>query len=121
MVLVTANLPRQIVLIIFIGHVRASELIKSQDELATFLTQMPSGFTLLTDLTPLDQLDKDCLDHIARSMDLCAERGVGLIVRVIPEASKDIGLSILSIFHYPHRPRMVTCKTMLEAAHALGL
>jgi len=42
-------------------------------------------------------------------------------VRVIPDASKDIGLDILSIFHYRHRPRVVTCKNMAEAFKKLSL
>jgi hypothetical protein len=121
MILVTANLPRQILLLTFIGHVRASELAASQQELETFLSQLSPGFTLITDLTSLDLLERDSLDQIARSMDLCNQRGVGLIVRIIPDPLKDIGFSILSVFHYPNRPRMATCKNMQEAASALGL
>jgi len=121
MVLVTANVPKQLVLLTFIGHVRASELTGSQEELAAFLSQMSAGFTLVTDLTSLELLDKDCVEQIAHSMDLCNQRGVGLIIRIIPDSSKDIGFSILSVFHYPQRPRMVTCKSMLEAGRALGL
>jgi len=42
-------------------------------------------------------------------------------VRVIPDSNKDIGLNILSLFHYRHQPQVVTCKNMAEAARALGL
>ncbi len=120
MVLVTSNLQKQILLLTFIGHVRGTDLAGSQQDFSAALSQLSPGFTLLTDLTSLDLLDKDCLDQIARNMDQCHERGVGLIIRIIPDASKDIGLSILSVFHYPRRPRTVTCKSMLEAARALG-
>jgi hypothetical protein len=40
---------------------------------------------------------------------------------VIPDPSKDIGLDILALFHYRKRPRMVTCKNMVEAAEKLSL
>ena len=45
---------------------------------------------------------------------------VGLLVRVIPDPTKDIGLDILAIFHYRHRPRMVTCKNLVEAMEKLS-
>ena len=54
-------------------------------------------------------------------MDLIGHAGVGLVVRVIPDASKDIGMNILTVFHYPHRPRVVTCQNLTDAARALGL
>jgi hypothetical protein len=54
-------------------------------------------------------------------MDLCDQHGVGLVIRVIPDPAKDIGLNILSIFHYPHHPRTVTCKAMNEAARLLSI
>jgi hypothetical protein len=54
-------------------------------------------------------------------MELCDQHGVGLVVRVIPDPAKDIGFNLLSIFHYPHHPRAVTCKTMSEAARLLSI
>jgi hypothetical protein len=46
---------------------------------------------------------------------------VDLVVRVIPEPGRDIGMNILTVFHYPHRPRVVTCQNLTAAAGALGL
>jgi len=53
-------------------------------------------------------------------MDLVGQAGVGLVVRVIPDPSKDIGMNILTVFHYPHHPRIVTCESMAAAARELG-
>jgi hypothetical protein len=30
-------------------------------------------------------------------------------------------MNILTVFHYPHRPRVVTCQNLAAAAGALGL
>jgi hypothetical protein len=30
-------------------------------------------------------------------------------------------MNILTVFHYPHRLRVVTCKNLVEAARTLGL
>jgi len=76
---------------------------------------------VLTDMGRLDSISVDCGVEIGKTMEKCDQKGVGLIVRVIPDPKKDIGLSILSLFHYSRRPRAVTCENMLEAAKLLGL
>jgi len=53
-------------------------------------------------------------------MDLINQRGVSLIVRVIPDPAKDIGLNILTIFHYPRQPRIITCQKLAEAIQQLA-
>jgi hypothetical protein len=53
-------------------------------------------------------------------MDLLNQHGVAMIVRVIPDPHKDIGLNILSLFHYRRGIRIVTCKTMEEARTVLA-
>ena len=63
----------------------------------------------------------DCAPELGRMMELIGQAGVGLVVRVIPDPGKDIGLNILTVFHYPHHLRVVTCQNMAEAARALGL
>ena len=52
-------------------------------------------------------------------MKLCDEKGVSAVVRVIPEPKRDIGLQILSHFHYAADVRIVTCKSMDEAIKRL--
>ena len=62
-----------------------------------------------------------CAAEIGKEMELFEQKEVGLVVRVIPDPTKDIGMNILSMFHYSHRPRTVTCRSMTEAAERLGL
>jgi hypothetical protein len=57
--------------------------------------------------------------HVRRMMDMCNEKGVEMIVRVIPDPHKDIGFSILSLFHYHRQVRIVTCATLDEALKVL--
>ena len=65
-------------------------------------------------------MDRDCLPEIGRVMELCDDKGVELIVRVVPDQTKDIGLNILSLFHYTRRPRTVVCENLAEALKLLG-
>jgi len=53
-------------------------------------------------------------------MDLCNKKGVETVVRVIPDPHKDIGLNIMSLFHYRRRVRVVTCQTLEEARRVLA-
>jgi hypothetical protein len=59
--------------------------------------------------------------EIEKLMEICSKKGMELVVRVISDPSKDIGLNILSFFHYGRRIRVVTCENMMEAAKALSL
>jgi hypothetical protein len=54
-------------------------------------------------------------------MEAADEKGVELIARVIPDATKDVGLNILAAFHYRKPVPSVSCASMEEAAKALGL
>ena len=53
-------------------------------------------------------------------MDMCNEKGVEMVVRLIPDPHKDIGLNIMSLFHYRRRVRLVTCETLAEAMKILA-
>jgi len=53
--------------------------------------------------------------HIAEIMDALAEKKVALVVRVVPDPRKDIGLNILSQFHYGPKIKLVTFESLAEA------
>lgn len=103
------------------GHVGAGEAMRGAEKLESLLGDVPPGFRLLTDLSSLNVMDLECVPHIERIMDLFERGGVGMVVRVIPDPHKDIGLNIMSLFHYRRRIRIVTCKTLEEAEEALAL
>ena len=121
MFLATINKPKQLLYLSFIDEVKVEELQQARENVIMLLADLASGFRLLTDLGSLDSMDVKCAIEIGKIMELCDEKGVTLVVRVIPDHAKDIGLSILSRFHYRHAPRMVTCQNMMEAAKILSL
>jgi hypothetical protein len=121
MFLATVNQPKQLLYLSFIQHVGLKELQRGHEDVVKLLAELPSGFRLLTDLSRLESMDLDCALEIGKEMELFEQKGVGLVVRVIPDPTKDIGMNLLSLFHYRHRPRTVTCRSMAEAAERLGL
>jgi hypothetical protein len=73
----------------------------------------------MTDLSQLEKMDYECAPSIRKAMDYCREKGISQVVRVIPDPRKDIGFNIMSLFHYGHDLRIVTCSTLEEAEREL--
>jgi hypothetical protein len=58
--------------------------------------------------------------YIASVMDLCMTRQVEHVVRVIPNPQKDIGLNIMSYFHFGSKIRVTNCENLADAMRRLG-
>lgn len=101
-------------------HVDKGQTRECVAQLEAMLPKLTEGFRLLSDLTALEEMDFDCVPDVKRMMDLCNEKHVQLVVRVIPDPHKDIGLNILSLFHYDRKVRLVTCQTLEEALKVLA-
>jgi hypothetical protein len=85
----------------------------------TGLTTLRPGFRLLTDLTDLEAMEVACAPHIEHVMDLCNRYGIQMVVRVVPRPEKDIGLQIMSRFHYRPEVEIMTCETLPQAEEIL--
>jgi hypothetical protein len=121
MFLATTNRPQRLLQVSYIHHVTVPELERGYEELKLLLAEFPAGYRLLVDWGRLESMDPAAVDIIGRTMELLEQHGLELIVRVIPDPSKDIGLKIIGIFHYHSKPRIIICETMEEAAQKLGL
>jgi anti-anti-sigma regulatory factor len=89
------------------------------EQIRNGLAKLQSGFRLLADLSELQSMDVGCATFIEKAMDMCNEKGASMVVRVIPDPHRDIGLQIMSIFHYRGDVRILTCQTLAEADEIL--
>ena len=121
MLLVTLNKAKQLLHLSYIQHVTPEELKRGREDIKALMSDLRPGFRVLADFGRLDSMDLACRTELGRIMELADQSGVGLLVRVIPDPRKDIGVDILALFHYRKLPRMVTCKNMVEAAEKLSL
>jgi hypothetical protein len=121
MFLATFNPARQLLCCSYIDTVLPDELARGRADVHQLIAGLAPGYRLLVNLSQLKAMSVECLTEVGAMMELFDRSGVGLVVRVIPDETKDIGFNILTVFHYPHRPQIVTCQTLPEAARVLGL
>ena len=97
------------------GTVTPSETENGLDQIRSGLARLNSGFRVMVDLTALESMDVKCAPFIEKAMDLCNEKGASTVVRIIPDPHRDIGMSIMSVFHYRGDVRILTCETLAQA------
>jgi anti-anti-sigma regulatory factor len=102
------------------GRVTASAVERCAEEVRAALSKIQSGFRLLADFTELESMDVTCVPHIKNIMELCDERGVSAVVRIIPDPTRDIGLQIMSYFHYSGDVRIITYEKLSDATQTLS-
>jgi anti-anti-sigma regulatory factor len=119
MILFETDEPQNLFVIRYSGAVTPEETERGLEEIRAALAKLRSSFRLLVDLTELAQMDIGCAPYIEKAMDLCNEKGPSLVVRVIPDPHRDIGMAIMSMFHYGGSVQIITCQTLAEAAELL--
>jgi len=111
--------PERLLVIRYRGVVEAEETEKGLEQIRNGLTKLQSGFRLLADLSELQSMDVACAPFIEKAMDMCNEKGASMVVRVIPDPHRDIGMQIMSIFHYRGDVQIFTCETLAQAEEIL--
>jgi anti-anti-sigma regulatory factor len=104
----------------YAGHVGPDEARRCGEEMRLALAKTQPGFRLLVDLTELQSMDVSCSPLIASMMEMCNAGGVAEVVRIIPDPTRDIGLQIMSLFHYGSDVRILTCASAAEAREAMA-
>ena len=120
MISFAANISKRLLEIRYGGAVSAQECETRLDQLRSELAKLEMGFRVLVDLTQLESMDVSCAPFIEKAMDLCNEKGATTVVRVIPDPRRDIGMTIMSMFHYRGDVRIITCQSLAEANEVLS-
>src|SRR5437773_4525778 len=84
------------------------------------LQDVAPGFRVLADYRWLESMDSAAAHHVAEIMDTLAEKGVASVTRVVPDPHKDIGLNILSQFHYGPEIKIATFETLADALESMA-
>jgi anti-anti-sigma regulatory factor len=102
------------------GQVTPDEARLCAEEVRRAITILEPGFRLIVDLTELQSMAVACSPVLANIMEICNAAGVAEVVRIIPDPTRDIGLQIMSFFHYGKDVCILTCANAAEAVSVMG-
>jgi hypothetical protein len=111
--------PKRLLVISAAGQVTKKEVETVALRVREILKEVTPGFRVLTDFRWLERMDPAAAVPLAEIMDALAAKDVAAVVRVVPDPRKDIGLNILSQFHYGPQIKLATFESLAEALSAL--
>jgi anti-anti-sigma regulatory factor len=100
--------------------VTAEEAKMVAQRISEVLQDVAPGFRVLADFRGLQSMDSGAARHIAEIMDALAEKEVASVTRIMPDPHKDIGLNILSQFHYGPEVTITTFETLADAVQSFA-
>lgn len=111
---------KRLLLISAVRKVTAEEAKLAAEQIRDLLRNVAPGLHLLADFRWLESMDSAAARHIAEIMDMLAEKQIASVTRVIPDPHKDIGLNILSQFHYGPDVTITTFETLADAVQSIA-
>jgi anti-anti-sigma regulatory factor len=100
-------------------RVTAEEVNAVAQRVRELLQDVTPGFRVLVDFRWLESMDSAAALHLAKIMETLTEKGVASVARVVTDPRKDIGLNILSQFHYGPEIQITTFETLADAVQTL--
>jgi len=110
---------KRLLVITAAGHISREEVKEAAEQVREKLREVAPGLRALIDFRWLDSIRPSAAPHIAEIMELLAEKQVASVVRIIPNAGKDIAMNILSRFRYSDDLPITTVSTLVEALDRL--
>ena len=101
-------------------RVTAEEVNAVAQRVRELLQDVTPGFRVLVDFRWLESMDSAAAPHLAKIMETLTEKGVAWVARVVTDPRKDIGLNILSQFHYGSEIQITTFETLADAVQTLA-
>ena len=111
---------KRLVVISAVQTVTAEEANRAAQQIHDLLRDVTPGFHVLADFRWLESMDSAAAQHIADIMDVLTEKEIASVTRVMPDPHKDIGLNILSQFHYRPDVSISTFDTLADAVQSIA-
>ena len=116
---VESDRSKRLLVISAAGQVTKKEVETVALRVREIIKEVTPGFRVLTDFRWLERMDPAAAVPLAEIRDALAAKDVAAVVRVVPDPRKDIGLNILSQFHYGPQIKLATFESLAEALSAL--
>ena len=111
---------KRLLVISAVQHVTAEQAKQAVKRVRDLLRDVAPGFRVVADFRWLESMDSSAARHIGELMDALADKRVASVTRVIPDPHKDIGLNILSQFHYGPEIKIATFETLADALQSMA-
>jgi hypothetical protein len=112
---------KRLLVIIATQHVTSEEVRAIAERVRKLLQDVAPGLHVLADFRWLESMESAAARHLAEIMDALAEKEVASVTRVMPDPHKDIGLNILSQFHYGPQVQIATFETLADALQNIAV
>ena len=110
---------KRLLVISVLQRVTAEQAKLAAQRTRELLRDVAPGFRVLADFRWLESMDSAAAPHVAEIMDTLTEKRVASVTRVVPDPQKDIGLNILSQFHYGPEIQIATFESLADALQSL--
>ena len=110
---------KRLLVISALQRVTAEEAKLAAQRVRELLRDVAPSFRVLADFRWLESMDSATAPHVAEIMDTLTEKQVASVTRVMPDPRKDIGLNILSQFHYGPEIQIATFESLADALQSL--
>jgi anti-anti-sigma regulatory factor len=111
---------KRLLVINAVQRVTTEQVKAVAERVRELLQDVAPGFRVLADFRWLESMDSAAASHLAEIMDALTEKGVGSVTRVVRDPHKDIGLNILSQFHYGADVTIATFETLADAVQSIA-
>jgi hypothetical protein len=101
-------------------RVTAEQAKQAAQQVRELLQDVAPGLRVLADFRWLESMDSGTARYVADMMDALTAKQVASVTRVMPDPHKDIGLNILSQFHYGPEIQITTFDRLADAVQSLA-
>jgi anti-anti-sigma regulatory factor len=111
---------KRLLVISAVQRVTPKQVQAVAERVRELLQDVGPGFRVLVDFRWLESMDSAAAPHLAEIMETLTKKGVASVARVMPDPHKDIGLNILSQFHYGPEIQITTFATLADALQKIA-
>jgi hypothetical protein len=111
---------KRLLVISAVQRVTADQVKAVAQRVRELLQDVEPGLRVLADYRWLDSMDSGAAPHVAEIMDALSEKRLASVTRVFRDPHKDIGLNILSQFHYGPEIQITTFETLADAVQSIA-
>jgi len=101
-------------------RVTAHQVKAAAQRVRELLHDVAPGFRVLVDFRWMNSMESEAAPHLAEIMETLTEKGVASVARVVSDPHKDIGLNILSQFHYGPDIPIAIFNTLADAVQSIA-